>query len=234
VSQYIADQKDEITRVSRHLIHEVDKLKTQLVALATRVEEALRAAVKSVATRDPRLAAQVIQDDRIIDGIEVDIEEECLKIMALHQPVAIDLRVVVAVLKINNDLERIGDLAVNIAERGESLSRVEYVPSEFDFRAMGEKVQTMLRKSLDSLVNLNETLANEVLVGDDEIDAIHRHTYEQICADIKTQPNRVDYFIQLLAVSRNLERVADHATNIAEDVIYLCEGQIIRHAGVAK
>jgi phosphate transport system protein len=216
--------------LSRHLIREVDNLKSEIVGLATRVEEALRGAVKSLITRDSRLADQVIRDDNVIDALEVDIEEECLKIMALHQPVAIDLRVVVAILKINNDLERIGDLAVNIAERAADLSKCEPVPTKFDFKRMGEKVQSMLRKSLDALVSMEPEIALEVLKSDDEIDAIHRQMYEQIKAEIALRPDKVDYFIQLLAVSRNLERVADHATNISEDVIYLAEGQIIRHS----
>ncbi len=216
--------------MSRHLIREVDNLKSEIVGLATRVEEALRGAVKSLITRDSRMAEQVIRDDNVIDAIEVDIEEECLKIMALHQPVAIDLRVVVAILKINNDLERIGDLAVNIAERAADLSKCEPVPTQFDFKKMGEKVQAMLRKSLDALVSMEPELSLEVLKSDDEIDAIHRQMYEQIKAEIALRPDKVDYYIQLLAVSRNLERVADHATNISEDVIYLAEGQIIRHS----
>ncbi len=216
--------------MSRHLIREVDNLKSEIVGLATRVEEALRGAVKSLISRDSRMADQVIRDDHLIDTIEVDIEEECLKIMALHQPVAIDLRVVVAILKINNDLERIGDLAVNIAERAADLSKGEPVPTQFDFKKMGEKVQAMLRKSLDALVTMEPELALEVLRSDDEIDAIHRQMYEQIKTEITLRPEKVDYYIQLLAVSRNLERVADHATNISEDVIYLAEGQIIRHS----
>ena len=216
--------------MSRHLIREVDNLKSEIVGLATRVEEALRGAVKSLIARDSRMALEVIRDDNLIDAIEVDIEEECLKIMALHQPVAIDLRVVVAILKINNDLERIGDLAVNIAERAVDLSKGEPVPTQFDFKKMGEKVQAMLRKSLDALVAMEPELAIEVLRSDDEIDAIHRQMYQQIKAEIALRPEKVDYYIQLLAVSRNLERVADHATNISEDVIYLAEGHIIRHS----
>ena len=216
--------------MSRHLIREVDNLKSEIVGLATRVEEALRGAVKSLIARDSRMALEVIRDDNLIDAIEVDIEEECLKIMALHQPVAIDLRVVVAILKINNDLERIGDLAVNIAERAVDLSKGEPVPTQIDFKKMGEKVQAMLRKSLDALVAMEPELAIEVLRSDDEIDAIHRQMYQQIKAEIALRPEKVDYYIQLLAVSRNLERVADHATNISEDVIYLAEGHIIRHS----
>lgn len=219
--------------MSRHLIREVDNLKREIVALATRVEEALRAAVKSLITHDARAAEKVIQDDQLIDRAEVEIEEECLKIMALHQPVAIDLRVVVAILKINNDLERIGDLAVNIAERAVVMSEIQEVPTRFDFKEMGEKVQVVLRKSLDSLVNLDSGLAREVLKADDEIDAIHREMYSHVRSEIAARPDQVDYFIQLLAVSRNLERAADHATNIAEDVIYLIDGQIVRH-GIAN
>lgn len=216
--------------MSRHLIREVDNLKTEIVALATRVEESLRAAVKSLITHDVRAAEQVIQNDQQIDRIEVEIEEECLKIMALHQPVAIDLRVVVAILKINNDLERIGDLAVNIAERAVALSQYQDIPTRFDFKGMGDKVQVMVRKSLDALVNLDSGKAQEVLRSDDEIDAIHREMYSQVRSEIASRPDQVDYFIQLLAVSRNLERVADHATNVAEDVIYLIDGQIVRHS----
>lgn len=216
--------------MSKHLIREVDNLKTQIVSLATRVEEALRAAVKSLRTRDIGEAERVIAEDQLIDRAEVDIEEECLKIMALHQPVAIDLRVVVAILKINNDLERIGDLAVNIAERAVVLSNYPDIPTKFDFKGMGDKVQVMVRQSLDSLVGLDSELAQQVLKSDDKIDAVHREMYSQVRSEISARPDQVDYYIQLLAVSRNLERVADHATNIAEDVIYLVDGQIVRHS----
>lgn len=161
--------------------------------------------------------------------MEVDLEEDCLKILALHQPVAIDMRFIVAVLKINNDLERIGDLSVNIAERAISLARQVRTETPFDFDGMAVKVQSMLHRSLDALVNSDARLAREVLTSDDEIDAIHRQMYEDVKKAIVECPDKIDSLIQLLAVSRNLERIADHTSNIAEDVIYLVDGEIIRH-----
>ena len=186
-------------------------------------------AVRAVRDRDAKLADEVIEADYAIDQIEVEAEEECLKVLALHQPVAIDLRVVIAMLKINNDLERVGDLAVNIAERGLYLATVENVDSPFDFMLMAEKVETMLRHSLDSIINLDTTLARAVWAADDEVDAINAGVYSQIHAAIRRQPEKVAAYINLLSVARHLERIADYATNIAEDAIYMEDGEIVRH-----
>jgi phosphate transport system protein len=213
----------------RHLQREIDGLKKKILTLSAIVEDSVHKAVKSIAERDLKLANKVIETDPEIDQMEVDVEEECLKILALNQPVAIDLRFIIAVLKINNDLERIGDLAVNIAERGVYLATKEKVDIPFDFPRMSELSQSMLRKSLDSLVNLDLKLAREVAVSDDEIDAMHRQMYSQVQEGILQNPQRIDCLINLLAVSRQLERIADHATNIAEDVIYMIEGEIVRH-----
>jgi phosphate transport system protein len=213
----------------QHLRREVDRLKRKLLALSAYVEESVQRAVKAVSERDEKLAQRVIDTDFEIDEMEVDVEEDCLKILALHQPVAIDLRFIIAVLKINNDLERIGDLAVNIAERAVSLSRQPRINSPFDFQTMAERVQKMLQKALDALVNADEKLAREVLVCDDEIDEMNRQMYDSIKMGIRKDPENVDTLIQVLAISRNLERIADHTSNIAEDVIYMVEGDIIRH-----
>ncbi len=215
----------------RHLGREIDKLKRKLLALSAFVEESVQRAVKAIATRDDKLARRVIDTDFEIDEMEVDVEEDCLKILALHQPVAVDLRYIIAVLKINNDLERIGDLAVNIAERAIFLSRMVKSENPYDFANMSAKVQTMLQKALDSLVNSDSELARQVLTSDDEIDEINRQMYQDVIDGIKKAPNTVDYLIQMLAVSRNLERIADHTSNIAEDVIYMVDGEIIRHSG---
>ena len=177
----------------------------------------------------PAMARQVIENDIEIDQTEIDVEEECLKILALHQPVAIDLRFIVAVLKMNNDLERIGDLAVNIAERALLLNEQVKIDFPFDFSGIAEKTQRMLRSSLDAMVNLNPPLAREVCALDDEVDAINRKMYDQVKAAIQEHPENVDSLIALLSVSRYLERIADHATNIAEDVLYMIEGHIARH-----
>lgn len=212
-----------------HLQKEVEHLKKKLLALSTFVEESVQRAVKSLEERDGKLAAKVIENDLMIDHMEIDVEEECLKILALHQPVAVDLRFIVAVLKINNDLERIGDLAVNIAERAEYLATQPKVDIPFDFAGMSRKAQKMLTQSLDSLVNLDSPLAREVLPLDDEVDAINRQMYSQVIDGIRKHPENLNSLIHLLSVSRHLERIADHATNIAEDVIYMIEGEIVRH-----
>lgn len=215
--------------MSQHLVREITRVKQQILTLGAEVEDSLRHAVTSLISRDTTLAKQVISRDSEIDQHEVDIEEDCLKILALHQPVAIDLRFLIAVLKINNDLERIGDLAVNIAERSLSLSLLPPITPPFDLAAMASRVQGMVRKSLDALVELDTQKAHQVLAEDDAVDNAHRQMYDHVKAAIRKELERTDELIQLLAVSRYLERVADHATNIAEDVIYLVDGQIARH-----
>jgi phosphate transport system protein len=215
--------------MSQHLVREITRVKQQILTLGAEVEDALRQAVASLITRNSEQAKQVIVRDSSIDQREVDIEEDCLKILALHQPVAIDLRFLIAVLKINNDLERIGDLAVNIAERSLSLSLQPPIVPPFDLAFMAERVQGMVHRSLDALVDLNAPLARQVLADDDEVDSTHRQMYDRVKEAIRKDTGKTDELIQLLTVSRYLERVADHATNVAEDVIYLVEGQIARH-----
>ncbi|MBN1270040.1 MAG: phosphate signaling complex protein PhoU [Kiritimatiellae bacterium] len=215
--------------MSVHLQRELDKLKKLILSLSAVVEGNLAEAVRSVQLRDERVARQVVEKDTAIDHAEVEVEEECLKILALHQPVAIDLRYIVAVLKLNNDLERIGDLAVNIAERALFLSHENPPAIPFDFEGMVEKTRAMLRQALDALVNMDTGLATKVCAEDDEVDAINRAMYEQVKDAIRKHPKDLDALIHLLGVSRYLERVADHATNIAEDVVYMIQGRIIRH-----
>lgn len=215
--------------MSVHLKREVDNLKQMLLEQCSRVEEHLWKAVKGVKSRDGILARQVIDQDTKIDRKEVDIEEECLKMLALYQPVAIDLRYIITALKINNDLERIGDLAVNIAERAEYLSNQEPIEIPLDLEKMAELSQTMVRRSIDALVNLDCQIAHEVCQSDDAVDALHKQMYEHIQERIRRYPDQMESLMHLLSVSRHLERIADHATNIAEDVIYLVEGHIIRH-----
>jgi phosphate transport system protein len=215
--------------MAQHLQREIDRLKRKILALGALVEEDLRQAVKALGERDDKLARRVVETDIEIDNMEVEVEEDCLKILALHQPVAIDLRFIIAVLKINNDLERIGDLSANIAERAASIATHERVDSPYDFPVMSGKVQAMLHTALDSLVNLDSKMAHQVLAADDEVDEINRSMYERVQRHIRQTPDKMDTLIQMLAVSRNLERIADHTTNIAEDVIYMVDGEIIRH-----
>jgi len=208
---------------------EIENLKSRILSLGAEVENRVRMSVQSLQERKTAIADEVIDGDIEIDEMEVDLEEECLKILALHQPLAGDLRFIIAVLKINNDLERIGDLAVNIAERAKVL--IPHVPFEFpfDFATMSEKTQEMLRKSLDALVNTEADTAYWVCTEDEVVDEINREMYRILQQQVKKDPERISYLTHLLGVSRHLERIADHATNIAEDVIYLVQGEIVRH-----
>jgi len=215
--------------MSMHLRAEVERLKKKILHQGAVVEDDVRKAVWAVDRRDAALAAEVIENDIHIDQTEVEIEEDCLKVLALYQPVAIDLRFIIAILKINNDLERIADLAVNIAERAAYLATRDPVAFPFDFPTMAEKTQTMLTQSLDAMVNLDCDLAEEVCQADDEVDAMNRRMYATVERGIKERPDQADILIHLLSISRHLERIADGATNIAEDVIYMVKGEIVRH-----
>jgi phosphate transport system protein len=208
---------------------EIGKLKKSLLSLSALVETTVHEAIRSLRERNAEMARTVIEADIQIDEREVDIEEECQKILALYQPVAHDLRFIIAVLKINAELERIGDATVNIAERVLFMARQEFVEIPFDYGGMAEKAQRMLHKSIDALINLDLGLAYAVIDADDEVDAVNRDAYQQIEECIRTNPNLVSTYIHLLGISRHIERIADHASNIAEDTIYLVEGKIVRH-----
>ena len=216
--------------MAKRFITELNQIKRRILSLGTLVEERVRMAVTAVENKDARGAEEIIEKDYEIDEMEVEIEEECLKVLALHQPVAVDLRFLVTVIKINGELERIGDQAVNIAQRVGVLAKQSNPSFEYDYSTMAEKAEAMLRMSLDALVNLDNDMAFKVLVLDDEVDKIQKDAYDQIKSTMKTNPEQMGYLINLLLVSRHLERLADHATNIAESVIYLIEGEIIRHA----
>jgi phosphate transport system protein len=217
------------TDMPLHLQKEIENLKRKILALGAAVETNVRDAVIALDNRDDELARNVISRDPEIDRREVEIEEDSLKALALHQPVAIDLRFIVTVLKINNDLERIGDLAVNIAERAAFLATVPKPDISLDFRTMTGAVRRMLRDSLDALVNLDTSAAQHVCAADDQVDNMNRQMYVTIQEAFARLPDEIPALVHLLSTSRHLERIADHATNIAEDVIYMVEGRIIRH-----
>jgi len=213
----------------KHLQREVESLKKKLLALGARVETSVRNAASSIEQQDAELAQKVIGTDIEIDHTEVEVEEDCLKILALYQPVAIDLRFIVTVLKINNDLERIGDLAVNIAERGVFLACQPKIDISIDLVDMAHHAQSMLKKSLDALINHDTKLAHQVCASDDIVDGMNRQMYSKVQNAILKTPEQISSLIHLLSASRHLERIADCATNIAEDVIYMIDGQIVRH-----
>ncbi len=221
-------EKDEI--MTKHFRKELEKIKKQILTLGLMVEEQVQMAVEAVGKNDTELAQKIIQKDIEIDEMEVEIEEECLKILALHQPVAIDLRFLIAVIKINNDLERIGDQAVNIADRVGVTAKSEQMDFFFDYSSMGAKAQTMLKMSLDALINMDDDVAWQVVSLDDEVDQIKKEAYDRIKLAMSEHPDKIGFLINLLLISRHIERMADHTTNIAEEVIYLIEGEIVRHA----
>ena len=220
--------------MTKRFIKEIEKLKEQILKLAAMVEGNLQNAVKAFSDDDLKLAESVITYDNEIDSFEVEVEEECLKILALHQPVAADLRYVIAVLKINNDLERIGDLAVNIAKQTIRIKRLSDVPIPIDLTKMLDLTVNLVKKSTDALINNDSDLARQVCRDDDIIDDMHKIAFNTLKDKIHENPEAVDYYLSLLNVSRNLERIADHATNIAEDAIYNIEGEIVRHMGKAN
>jgi phosphate transport system protein len=215
----------------KHLDREIDRLKRHVLALSAIVEENVGKAVRAAMERDHALAQTVTRSDREVDEIEVEVEEECLKILALHQPVALDLRFIIAVLKLNNDLERIGDLAVNIAEQVEHLGNADDPALPIDLARITSLTQAMLRDSLDALVNRDPNAARRVCAADDDVDDCHHEISQQVEALLAgtAEASGVTTLIHLLSVSRCLERIADLATNIAEDIIYMTEGDIVRH-----
>ena len=213
-----------------HLMRETEKLKKMVLALAAHVEENVRNAVRSVNERDQALAYKTIEADHEIDVAEVEVEEECLKILALHQPVAHDLRYIVAMLKINRDLERIGDLAVNIAERAIQMIAKPRPKTTFELSAMADMCERQVAQSLDAMINRDANLARQLwLSEDDQIDKMMAQAFELVETEIREHPENTESLMNVLSVARSLERIADHATNIAKDTIYMVEGEIVRH-----
>lgn len=211
------------------LQRKIEKLKLSLISLGTKVEERVELSVKAIKSRDAALATSVIDGDREIDRMEIDMEEACLEILALHQPVAVDLRFITGVLKMNSQLERIGDLAVNIAETAVFLASDQPLEVPDEYYEMARKVQIMLKQALDAFVNMSHSSACQVLAADDAVDMmkhrLHRNFEERLVGEL----DRRRALIHLFLVSRHLERIADHSTNIAEDVIYMATGEIVRH-----
>ncbi len=208
---------------------ELDNLKKELLHIASMVEIATEKALVALIERRGELAQEVIDEDDLINDKEVIIEEECLKILALYQPVANDLRFVITVLKVNNDIERVGDLAVNIAERARYLSTQEMLNVTVDLPEMASDVTEMLRGSLDALTQKNTKLARQIIAMDDKVDEANRKVYKILQQLMHENPDTIKRALHLLSTSRHLERIADLATNICEDVVYMVEGEVIRH-----
>ncbi len=215
--------------MSMHLEKAVKKLTGELIYLSAQVEESVKLSIKSLIERDKNLAEDVIRNDEIIDQKEIDIEEECLKIFALHQPVAIDLRRLVTIMKVNNDLERIGDLAQNISKNVLRILSSSVIVEGFDIDNICNSVQSMVKMSIDAISSVNIDKAREILKTDDKVDEQNSKLYREMIEKMKNTPENLEILIQYIHIIRHLERIADHTTNIAEDIIYMISGEIVRH-----
>lgn len=216
--------------MTRHYARQIDKIKTMILDLGDRVGRSVEDAITAIKHRDTRLASRVIAKESEIDVFEVDIEEECLHALALYQPVASDLRFVVAVVTINKDLERIGDLAVNLAEQAIELAAEEpFNGAPFDLQGESRRVREMLSLALKALVAVDPQLAEQVRQSDDEVDRIHREACQQLEAKMREHSQDIGRLLAMMNVSRQLERIADHAVSIAEDVFYMARGEFLRH-----
>jgi phosphate transport system protein len=215
--------------MTKHIARQIDALKERILRVGTLVEEAISKSISALINRDAALAQRVIANDEEIDRMEVEVEEECLKILALYQPVAADLRFVVAVLKINNDLERMGDLARNIAKRVTQLADGKAYTLPPEIRTMAMQAQEMVKQCLDAVVNGDPSLARQIREEDDVVDEARLQIRHRVLRGIKDDPEEVENLLRINSVSKHIERIADMATNIAEDVIYMVEGEIVRH-----
>ncbi|MBU1168248.1 MAG: phosphate signaling complex protein PhoU [Proteobacteria bacterium] len=211
------------------LRNELEKIRKKLLEVGGMAEDRFRKAVKAIKYGDLSLCEEIISHDFEVDNMEVEVEEDCLKVLALHQPVAGDLRFLIVVIKINNDLERIADQAVNIAQRVVRVQGFSYHHFIDDYETMADMTGNMLKMSLDAFVNMDTALAESIRVMDNDVDEMKNIFYDRIKAEIMKTPEKTGKLINLLLISRHLERIADHATNIAEEVIYMKKGEIIRH-----
>ena len=215
--------------MTRHIERQLEHLKEKILRVGTLVEEAISKSISAVINRDAALAQRVLTSDEAIDRMEVEVEEECLKILALYQPVAADLRFVVAVLKINNDLERMGDLAKNIAKRVSQLEGIETIEIPPEIRPMAMQAEEMVRECLAAVIHGDPALARRIREQDDIVDNARQKIRRRILAGIKDNPDDVEALLRVNSITKHIERIADMATNVAEDVIYMVEGEIVRH-----
>lgn len=215
--------------MERHIDIELGQLKDELVRMAGLAETAIGLSVKALVSRDAELAHQVIASDDTINMLEIEIDEMCLRTMALYQPEAKDLRFIAMALKINNDLERMGDQAVNIAERTVELLKEPLLKPLIDIPRMADVAQRMVKESLDAFVQQDVERARAVCRQDDEVDRYDDQIFRELLTYMMEDPKTITRSVNLILVSRHLERIADHATNIAEDVIYLVAGRTIKH-----
>ena len=215
--------------MERALDHHLDRIRQSLLRMGGLVEEMIAESQEALVERDAERAEQVIKTDKEVDLLEMEIDELCHTALARHQPTAVDLRFLVAAMKIDNDLERIGDSAVNIAEAALVLNTEPPLKPYIDLPRLSELTQKMVRESLDAFVQGNVELALDICGRDDQVDGLYKQLFRELLTYMIADPKTVNRALHLLLIARNLERIADHATNVAEDVIYYVEGRDIRH-----
>ena len=216
-------------RVTRHFQDELEALQERLLAMGGLAEERMTESVRALATRDVDVVQRVLVGDEPINSLHVEIDGRCLKLLALHQPMAADLRAIVAAVKINTDLERVGDLAVNIAEATKRYLEHPPVKPLINIPRMGDIAQGMLRDALDAFVRRDVALAEAVLAEDDRLDELKTQIFRDLLTVMLSEPSTIEPSLDLILISRHLERIGDHATNIAEDVIFIVSARDVRH-----
>jgi phosphate transport system protein len=220
---------EPVERVVRHFQEELEQLKTRLLEMGGKAEEEVRLAIKGLAEADPVLVDRVLTGDEPLNALHIEIDNRCFTLLALYQPMAADLRTIVAAVKINTDLERVGDLAVNIAEAARRYRTHPAVKKLIDIPRMATIAQTMLRDALDAFVRRDLDLAQHVLNEDDRLDTLKTQIFRELLTYMLQDPTTIEPALDLILVSRHLERIGDHATNIAEDVIFIISAKDVRH-----
>jgi phosphate transport system protein len=215
--------------MERHFETEMQALKNRLLGMGAMVEERVHQAVLALMERNPEAAERIIAGDEEVNDLQIEVDDRCLKLLALQQPMASDLRLITATMKINADLERIGDQAVNIAENSLKMMNAPPLKPIIDLPRMAEIAEGMTRDSLDAFVRKDSALARSVLARDDEVDQLKDHIFRVLLTYMMADPGTIERALSLILVSRNLERIADHATNIAEDVVFVVEAKDVRH-----
>jgi phosphate transport system protein len=219
-------------RLVRHFQEELEALKERLLAMGGLAEERVRVAVQAVVEREAEVLQAVVTGDEPVNDLHIEVDDRCFKLLALHQPMAADLRTIVAAVKINTDLERVGDLAVNVAEAGKRYVQHAPVKPLIDIPRMGDIAQLMLRDALDAFVRRDVALAEAVLVRDDDLDALKTQIFRELLTYMLQDPATIEPALDLILISRHLERIGDHATNIAEDVIFMVSARDVRHQAI--
>jgi phosphate transport system protein len=218
-----------LERVVRHFQEELEALQGRLLEMGGLAEERVRASVQGLVSRDVAVIDKVLHGDEPVNALHIEVDERCFKLLALHQPMAADLRQIVAAVKINTDLERVGDLAVNIAEAGKRYLQHPPVKPLIDIPRMGDIAQLMLRDALDAFVRGDVALAEAVLAEDDRLDALKTQIFRELLTFMLQDPATIEPALDLILISRHLERIGDHATNVAEDVIFMVSARDVRH-----